>query len=562
VPTPTSRRPGITTWLIAWVVFSVLGGLWALASPILSVPDESSHAVYAAAAARGQIWAPAIGTETFVQLPADYKTVHDINGCYVFQPNVAAGCAPEFSPQAGEVEITTRAGRYPPAYYAFAGLGSLVTDGAKAIYAMRLLTVALVAGFLASATCSILGRRNRAMGLVGLGLATTPMLFFFAGAVNPQSPEIAASILLWVSGTALLTRLRDEPDVPLTFANADLRRVLIALVALPLIRPLSLFWLAVIVAGLLLAFGSWPAIRRLLTARPVLVGLPVVLAAIGSNLWWVFVRDAMVAEDLTGYATLRAPEAMQISVAKLSEEYDEMIGVFGWLSTPAPGAVYVLFSLLLGGLALLTALQSRARQNITVTLLAVAVMATPVMFEMLSYRTSQFGWQGRYTLPIAVGIPLLLGMSDGASRLTGPVPRRFLLTASAGLVVIHVLSFLGALDRHVFGINGFWGITDPGWAPPLGFSSLVLGALLVTVAGAVLANRAAAQEEAVDVDGDHDDYADHDDHDDRSHDDRSHDDDETTQFERPVEGDPWSTAPVYGRGRRPVNGSRADAEVH
>ena len=63
------------TWLVSWMLFTVLGGLWAVSSPILSVPDEPSHVAYAAAAVRGQIWAPAVGTQTTVVLPATYANV-------------------------------------------------------------------------------------------------------------------------------------------------------------------------------------------------------------------------------------------------------------------------------------------------------------------------------------------------------------------------------------------------------------------------------------------------------------------------------------------------------
>jgi len=489
---------GLAKWLIAWTLFSAFGSLWALSSPILSVPDETAHAIYAAASARGQIWGPPDGNATSVVLPGGWANAHDVTGCYLVQPNVPAGCAEPFTAAEGEAEVTTLAGRYPPAYYMYAGLGSLVTDGANAIYAMRLLTVVLVAAFLASAVCSVLAHPRPALPLVGLGLATTPMLFFFAGAINPQAPEIAASILLWVSGAALLLRMQREPDLPLTFRNADLRRALIAAVTLPLMRPSSLIWLAVVVGTLFLAFGARPAIRRLLTATPVIAAIPLLVLTAGTNVFWLLVRGSLQEGNQSAYADTSVREALQFSTSKLDDEYREMIGVFGWLTTPAPGLVYVLFTVLLGGLLVLTALRSTTRQNLVIGLLALAVAAAPVVSEMMSYKTIPFGWQGRYTLPIAVGIPILLSLSDGARKLAGPLATRFLVSASAGLVVLHTLSFMGALNRHVFGINGFWGTTPPGWAPPLSYSALVLLATAVVTVAAFLACRAASSTEARD----------------------------------------------------------------
>jgi hypothetical protein len=484
-----TRRSGIVTWLAAWLVFSILGGLWALGSPVLSVPDEPAHAVYAAAAVRGEIWAPAKGHITTVTVPRDFENIDSAPTCYAFQPDVPAGCAEALTDREGTVELGTRAGRYLPPYYLYAGLGSLVADGAKAIYAMRLLTVLFVAACLASAACSVLSRRRPVFGLIGLGLAATPMLFFFAGSVNPQAPEIAVAILLWTSGAALLLGLRDDPDVPLTFANPHLRRVLTALVLLPLVRSLAFVWLGIIVGALLLAFGSWPAIRRLIRARPVLVTLPLFAASLGTVAVWILVRNTLaLGEPLeTTYAALPGDQALFASAAKLNNEFMEMIGVFGWLTTPAPGVVYVLFTVLLGGLVALTVFTSPARQNIAVALLVLAVIVVPVALELQSYAASGFAWQGRYTLPFAVGVPILLGMMDGGARVPGPIARRFLLVTVLGLVVVHVVAFGGALSRHVYGINGFPGLRPAGWVPPAPAWTLVLGVLAVTAAGAWLA---------------------------------------------------------------------------
>ena len=46
------RRP----FLLSWLFFTALGCLWALATPLMAVPDEPAHTVYAAAAVRGEVW--------------------------------------------------------------------------------------------------------------------------------------------------------------------------------------------------------------------------------------------------------------------------------------------------------------------------------------------------------------------------------------------------------------------------------------------------------------------------------------------------------------------------
>ena len=154
-------------------------------------------------------------------------------------------------------------------------------------------------------------------------------------------------------------------------------------------------------------------------------------------------------------------------------------------------------------------------------------------------------------------MPLLLALGDGADRLPALVARRLLATATAGLVIVQALSFMGALDRHVFGIQGFWGVTVAGWAPPLPAWSLVVGAFLVSVVGAVLANRAVSRRGTDDDEPTDDDYADDDygfyraepfgDGYDRTADPRQ-------------AADQWSTSPAIAGLRRTVHG-RVDAGV-
>ena len=118
--------------------------LWALASPLFNVPDEPSHTLYAVAAVRGEIWAPADGLQTTVTVPAGYGNAHDVFNCYVFDVTIPAGCAEAFvASTAPPRSRRPRAGTRRPLHVR--GLGSLVADGAKAVYAMRLLTVVLSA---------------------------------------------------------------------------------------------------------------------------------------------------------------------------------------------------------------------------------------------------------------------------------------------------------------------------------------------------------------------------------------------------------------------------------
>ncbi|MCU1616103.1 MAG: putative rane protein [Frankiales bacterium] len=487
----TLRQPSeARRWLVAWALFSVLGGLWALSSPLFSVPDEPSHAVYAAAAVRGELWQPSDGSWTRVTVPADFADAGRIPICFAFHPEVPAGCSPAFGGKTGLAETTTSAGRYPPAYYLYAGLGTLVTTGAKALYLMRLLTVLLVAALLASATCSALRTRRPRLALAGMGLAVTPMVLYFSGAVNPQGPEIAAAVGVWVSGYLLLSELRREPGTRLTWKNPYLRRTVLAMVALSLARPLSLLWLAITVGALVAALITRESARRLLTSPAVLTAVPVLAVTAGSTVAWVALRNTLGGQAITAYAHTPVTGAAIISTAKVNDELLQMIGVFGWLDTSSPGIVYVSFLAALGALGLLTLALGGRRIAVVLALLAVAVVVIPVVGELVTYKQDAFPWQGRYTLPIAVGVPLLLGLTLATSPRDFPMPVRRITAAFGGVfVLINIVAFVGTLNRYIKSVNGFFGASPSGWNPPVPVVALGLAMLVALTACAVLAGR-------------------------------------------------------------------------
>src|SRR4051794_32925819 len=150
---------GRRSWWTAFAVLSLLGGLWSVADPVFSVPDEPAHAVYAVAAVRGQLSAPTKGVDTIVTVPATYANPNTAASCFIFAPTVPAGCAERLLARSGDAHVVTTAGRYPPAYYLYVGSATLLADGTAAIYLMRLLTVLACAALLASAFSS--ARRSR-----------------------------------------------------------------------------------------------------------------------------------------------------------------------------------------------------------------------------------------------------------------------------------------------------------------------------------------------------------------------------------------------------------------
>jgi hypothetical protein len=475
-------RSSRVAWWVTFTILSTLGGLWALSGPVFSVPDEPAHAVYAAAIVRGEFFAPTEGIDTTVTVPATYADAATVGACFIYDGAVPAGCAEPYVTEPGTAEVVTTAGRYPPAYYLYAGAATLVSDGATALYLMRLLTVVLCAGLLASAFSSARDMRSP-WPPAGVVLAITPMVLFFTGAANPQGPELAAGIGLWSSGLALLTLAERDRG---RLSSRLLVRTLVAAAVLGVIRPMSIVWLALIVGVVLLARASAPSTRALFRHKWAVLGGFGVAVLVGASAVWIVYRDALQQWSRPNDAPF--VRAAQFSVSKLDMELHEMVGVFGWLDTWAPGVVYVIWFGAVGALAVFAFAAGNRRERLALAGIVVVSLVMPVFSELTSYRQSSFAWQGRYILAFSVGLTILSGFV-----LIGKVPPGLATRVCRGLVYAaafaQVVAFIGNLNRYVHGVHGFWFIDEPAWRPPVP-DVLLVGAFVVTTAvGAVLLAR-------------------------------------------------------------------------
>jgi hypothetical protein len=462
-------------WLASFVVFLAIGVAWALASPIYSGPDEPAHVIHAAGVARGDI----VGTERtgtpFVEVTAPrlYKSGEI---CYAFHPETPASCY-RLSDRKGDATLETYTARYLPPYGALLGLGTYwYPPGAGQIYLMRLLSAAVIAALLASCITTV-----AAVGSIGFAsgflFSLTPMALYFMGLVNPSSPEIAAGIGIWTHGLAM-TRpgAGDDPGL--------VRRFGIAACVLCATRPLSPLWLGLTLLVLLVVAG-WGRVRELLSRTVVRVWAAAVVAVTLLQLVWSAIEKPL-SEGNTAQKGLDAPLTFIVrqSVGKLYwSNTREMIGVFGWLDTLVPNGTVVIWLLAIGALVLLGIVAGPRRTAWGLALTLALAYVVPVAIESWRASANNLVWHGRYTLPFAVGIPLLGGyawqrLEDGQLAI-----RRVALWLGAGFVVAQLLAFAEALRRYAVGINGpiffFW--SSEAWTPPVPSALLVVGYLVLMV---------------------------------------------------------------------------------
>lgn len=487
---PGRRAAGPASWAgVGALVFAILA-MWSLALPLMASPDEPSHVVKAAAVARGQ-WSGVLGpppsdtsrpgAATVVQLPADLAASPELPTCYAFQPDVPADCVPDVPARTGaDVPTETFAGQYPPLYYALVGWPSLLLAGEAAMYGMRLASALISAVMLTWGAYRMSTLYPGRLAVWGAVAAATPMCLFLGGTVNPNGWEITTAFSFWAACLALVAGA-GRPRV------GALLQVGVSGALLVNIRDSSPFWALVIVV--IVAVLAPPGrLAELVRHRlmPWLAGLAV-LAGVAAILWATTHGDAVSARGLYPRYADRAVAALEITGSGF-DYLQRMIGDFGWLDTPAPPVTFVSWYVVVGALVLIAASSpARAGLKAGLVLLLLGVAAAPYL-QLPTAADAGLIWQGRYALPLAVGVPLVAAVVVGQQR---PEIRDFLRRVFHGTLVLAVVGqvagFYWALRRYSEGLTGDLITVTPDWSSPVGYlsGSLVYALLWLALAAVI-----------------------------------------------------------------------------
>ena len=480
---PTRARSRVATFFaLTWL----LGGLWALATPLGGVPDEPGHVIRAASLLRGEVTgSPEVewkGQRVDVaRVPEPFASADP--PCFAY-PGAPTPACDRGSHGRGDVlaEVENPFATYNPSYYALVGLPTLVHPERASVYVMRFLTAGLVAGLLALALVALLELGAPGWALVGLAVGTTPMALFLSGSVNPNAVEIAAGIALWATLHVWFTHPLPARE------RSRAARAAVAAIALVSTRAFAPFFLAVIVTGALVAAGRRP--RTLLTRPAKRAALAVAVVTVLAVGWTIAAGTlSTTGNDYPEYENVRR---FLYDVGLSLDDYErQMIGVFGWLDTPALEHVYVLWFGVLGLVCLAALVLGRPRHRAVVGGLVVLSVLAPIAFQWPVATELGLIWQGRYLLPVMVGLPLVSGVALAAHAGWNTVmgSRLALALPLAILGVLQAASFWWALHRNVIGLDETWIGFTPLWEPPLGWIPLTLA--FVAAISAWTANLAA-----------------------------------------------------------------------
>lgn len=331
---------------------------------------------------------------------------------------------------------------------------------------MRFVNVLLSAVFIAIAATAVSWSRSPSAG-IGIAFAATPMLFFLTGGVNSSGPEIAAAIALWAGLGVLLQSA--EPPRNLVWMSG------LAAVSLVAIRRTGVVWVLLIVAIVLVAFGSRERLSALIRRPVVWAWAGATGVAFGCQLAWL----SAVGSLSRGGDNATSPSVASTAAMTFADAYDtivvQMVGNFGWLDTPVPAVVVVMWLLGLGTLAAAAVARRQIRALTAAAATLLATLLTFVAFEVIEAGSRPGFWQGRYSLPLAVGIPIVLGLSNSHSSRSDDV-LRVNRPLAAVFVGAQAIAYFVYLERYSVGRGGgfslFW---DSDWSPPIPALALMVG---------------------------------------------------------------------------------------
>jgi hypothetical protein len=471
--------------LIVALFATLAGAIWALSSPLMSVPDEPAHVLKAVGIWHGQ----EKGTRTVgvdpldparpyiyyvVKVPESYATVPDLYQCYFQDRNKPASCAPSLGSGTAMREAQPSAGGYPPLYYVIVGWPSRFLPASSGIYLLRIVSVVVCALLFALAFTALRGIVPTWLRLGAVTLAATPEVWFLAGSVNPNGFEIAAGAAAWATLLALTIRARRGMPIGTRLCLATALSVLL----LTATRPLSPL-LAGLVVVFVLATSGRTAIGAMWHSRRVRVTFGVITAGIvATAIMIVFSRQL---ETITGGSRLpeyfNAPARLLLLVHVW---FAQMVAAFGWLEFgPIATSVYgwLMAFTLAGGAAFLFGRRREVARAAGV--LAMAAFG-PVLLQYQALRESgYYVWQGRYFLPIAIGLPFLLVLALRDSSEVKRVRTRFIGALVVVTGVAQIVAHTAAARRYAVGDSGRLAyFIDPQWSPPGGWM-LWLGATVM-----------------------------------------------------------------------------------
>lgn len=462
-------RPALVAFAVTAGLTFLLGATWAIATPLFAAPDEPSHAVRAVATwtgdPAGKVIRDGDGVRVKVyDVPSPYDRAQAIAVCSAFKVDQPADCGPAFDANGRTTSAASTAGFYPPLFYWLVGWGGALLDGSSGMYLMRMIHVVVCAALVGLAAVSTIRSGRGAVAMAGVALAVTPMVAFLSGTVNSSGLEIAASIALWCS---LLALAAPSDSVGVRGRLPDAIVAVVSGLVLVFTRTISPGYAAVI-CGVALIATPGLGLRGLLRRRDLLAVLAVLGLGAAAATAMIIGSGQFDTAATSGWRLGPTDTPLSFGVGATERIVREMVGVFGWLDTGSPQLSYYVWTIACGTLVICAVIVGRWRPLVGIALTASATFVLPIAANWGQARDSGFVWQGRYSLPLAVGIPILAALTFDQGRFDPKVHQRLVTVLGVLVAAGHTYAVYWALRRFSVGLHGDLVFFGHGiWAPPL-----------------------------------------------------------------------------------------------
>ncbi len=421
-------------WVGLGVLLMQLG--WFITMPPFAGMDEWDHAYRASAVAHGQWVAPPTdatrGTGAMVLVPTDI-----VEAAHAECVNLPYGGHAECvgTVRGNFTEVASGAGRYNPVYYAMVGWPSRFLDGQVALYGMRLVGLVLCWILIMASLRLLIAWAGMLAGFF-LVAGITPAVYYASSTVAPNGLEMVSGMGLWVGlATMVADYGQERPASKQAFALAAVSGALLLS-----LRSLGPLWAALIVLLTLVAWPqAWPCARSLIRTRHGALLTFLVAIVGGSSVWWVQSQ-----QTLKVGAPIEVPDVTSPVVVALREPVlwtFQMMGTFPYRNNPAPGTMYLSLILVIVVAIALALRFATSRERSALVGCVLASYLFPLAITLMTFEQFGTAWQGRYALPLLVGIPALTGIILGRRR----VPRWLMVAIAALVGVAHMIALVNTL---------------------------------------------------------------------------------------------------------------------
>lgn len=459
-------------YALAGAAVTLLVAAWVPATRPFQAPDEPSHYLRALTITNGKLLGARVSYPGPLT-PVQRAFVNHDTRAVIVPARLAPALVPciDGKPDILSCTMATPTGDYYPAAYLLPAAALGVSN--DALTGLWLARVACALPCIALLLLSIaLLFDGDAWSLLGLLAALSPMVFFVCSILNPSGLEVAACLAF----AASVLRITRDAEVSPNWVWVSL--ALSGSVAILAWQVGPGFVLADLALGAALLGGA--GLRELgrRSARQLrLSSIPLIAAAIA---WLIYSRISGVAH--TSLAPTPVFGSLHQGLDQLVPVLRDWVGHFGALTIALPRAARWTWWLLLVAIMAAAIWVGSARERAILASFTLIALTFPVLSYAWFQRTSGFGMQGRYALPMLMLIPLTAGevIYRRSPEISGRSVAQGMLGATIGSLA-GFQAYAWWFDARATSAHGTWN-PPLGWAPWAALVALSASMLLTLAA--------------------------------------------------------------------------------